>query len=299
MDKTIDYIRRINKVIDYIELNLSNEIRLDDLAQIACLSKYHFHRIFYSFTNESLYSFVSRLRTERSAALLLTQNRSITDIAFSCGFNDSATFSRAFKKHFNMSASEWLKRQNSKIHQDYTIKSSYPPNSHIGHNFFFDPLYVEEKCIEDLHIAYIRHRGFYGGDSSLFQSLYNKLMAWAIPEGIASSPERKDIIVYHDPINITENDKLRISVGMTIPQKTEVSGEIGHLCLSKGKYLLCRFEVNNDEYGKAWAHVFTNILPKRGLQPDDRYCFELYSPNCYNREKGTTTVDIYVPIKQI
>ena len=88
MDKTSDYIERINKVIDYIELNLTNEIKLDDLAQIACLSKFHFHRIFNSFTNESLYSFVTRLRTERSAALLLSQTKSITDIAFSCCFND-------------------------------------------------------------------------------------------------------------------------------------------------------------------------------------------------------------------
>lgn len=72
MDKTSDYIERINKVIDYIELNLASDIQLDDLAQIACFSKYHFHRIFYSFTDESLYSFVTRLRTERSAVLLLT-----------------------------------------------------------------------------------------------------------------------------------------------------------------------------------------------------------------------------------
>ena len=75
MDKTRDYIERINKVIDYIELNLANDIQLDDLAQIACLSKFHFHRIFYSFTNESLYSFVTRLRTERSAARLMSQKK--------------------------------------------------------------------------------------------------------------------------------------------------------------------------------------------------------------------------------
>ncbi len=73
MDKTGVYIERINRVIDYIELNLANEIKLDDLAQIACLSKFHFHRIFLSFTNEPLYSFLTRLRTERSAGLLLSQ----------------------------------------------------------------------------------------------------------------------------------------------------------------------------------------------------------------------------------
>ncbi len=299
MDKTSDYIERINRVIDYIDLNLANDIRLEDLAQIACLSKFHFHRIFYSFTDESLYSFVTRLRTERSAALLLSQNKSITDIAFSCGFNDSATFSRAFKKQFKMSASEWKKKKNSKIHQDYRNRSSYNIDMNIGQKRVFEPLKVEEKCLDDMHIAYIRHIGFYAGDTKLFQSLYKKLMKWAEPAGVVNYPGTKDIVIYHDSIGITENDKLRISVGITIPANTKVTGEIGSLCISRGRYISCRFEVRNDEYGRAWTQVFRNILPQRGLQPDDGYCFELYPSNCYNKEKDTTTVDIYIPIKRI
>ncbi len=45
MDKTQVYIERINKVIDYVELNLGNKIDLDELAHVACLSKYHFHEL--------------------------------------------------------------------------------------------------------------------------------------------------------------------------------------------------------------------------------------------------------------
>ncbi|MBI9107943.1 MAG: AraC family transcriptional regulator [Spirochaetales bacterium] len=295
MDKTSDYIERINKVIDYIELNLTSDIQLDDLAQIACLSKFHFHRIFYSFTNESLYSFLIRLRTERSATLLLSQKKSITDIAFSCGFNDSATFSRAFKKQFGMSASEWKKKKNSKIHQDHKIKSSYIVGMNIEQNRFLEPLKVKEKYLNDMHIAYIRHIGFYAGDSKLFQSLYKKLIKWAEPAGVVNYPETKDVVIYHDSIGITENDKLRISVGITVPENTKVAGEIGSLCISKGRYISCRFEVYNNEYGSAWTQVFRNILPQRGLQPDDGYCFELYPPNCYNKEKKSTSA-LYVNI---
>lgn len=299
MDKTRDYIERINKVIDYIELNLANDIQLDDLAQIACLSKFHFHRIFYSFTNESLYSFVTRLRTERSAALLLSQKKSITDIAFSCGFNDSATFSRAFKKQFKISASVWRKKKNSKIHQDYKIKQSYIDDMSIGQKKIFEPLKVEEKYLHDMHIAYVRHIGFYAGDPKLFQSLHKKLMKWAEPAGVVNYSETKDVVIYHDSLGITENDKLRISVGITIPKNTKVAGEIGSLCISKGRYISCSFEVHNNEYGKAWTQVFRSILPQRGLQPNDGYCFELYPSNCYNTEKNSTSVDICVPIKRI
>ncbi len=105
-------------MIDYIESNMAEHILLDELAQISSLSKYHFNRIFYSFTNEPFYAFDNRRMTECSAALLLTQSISIIEIAFTCGFNDSATFSRVFKKHVAMSATEWRKSKNSKIHQD-------------------------------------------------------------------------------------------------------------------------------------------------------------------------------------
>lgn len=299
MDKTNEYIERINKVIDFIELNLARDIQLDDLAQIACLSKYHFHRIFNSFTNEPLYSFVTRLRVERSAALLLTQDRSITDIAFSCGFNDSATFARAFKNQFQMSASEWRKKKKSKIHQDYTTKASYIDTMNIGQKSIIEPLHVEDQYLCDKRIAYIRHTGYYAGNSMLYQSLYKELMKWAEPAGVVNYPDTKDVVIYHDSMGITENEKQRISVGITIPENTVVTGRIGSLCISKGRYISCRFDVRNEEYGKAWTQVFRNILPQRGLQPDDGYCFELYSQNCYNKENESTTVDIFIPIKRI
>ena len=169
----------------------------------------------------------------------------------------------------------------------------------IEQKSILEPLKVEEKVFHDMHIAYVRHIGFYAGDSKLFQSLYKKLMKWAEPTGVVNYPETKDIVIYHDSMGITENDKLRITVGITIPENTKVAGEIGSLRISKGRYISCRFEVQNNEYGKAWTQVFRNILPQRGLQPDDGYCFELYPPNCYNKERDSTSVDICIPIKRI
>ena len=46
-------------------------------------------------------------------------------------------------------------------------------------------------------------------------------------------------------------------------------------------------------------HKIVTYLPQKELQPDDRYCFEQYPPNCYNKDKKTTIVDTYVPIKRL
>jgi AraC family transcriptional regulator len=299
MDKTRIYIERINKVIDYIENNLVEKLDLDELAEVAEFTKYHFHRIFFSFTGEPLYSFISRLRVERAAALMLTQNKSITEISFSCGFNDSATFSRAFKKHFKISATEWKKKKNSKIHQDFQEKPLY--NSYIisDKERKIEPVSVEKKTFQDMTLAYIRHTGSYAGNSRLFHSLNKKLISWAEPKGIVHYPETKHIIIYHDPIGITDKEKLRISVGITVHDDVMVNDNINRLIIPKGKFIICIFNLKNNEYGIAWTNVFREIIPQNGLEIDDGYCFEMYSNNCYDREKDITTVSICVPVKNL
>ena len=70
------YIEKINTVQDYIEKHLDEEISVQQLAQIASFSEYHFQRIFKQFTSESLYSFIKRLRLEK-AIFLFRSNRSV------------------------------------------------------------------------------------------------------------------------------------------------------------------------------------------------------------------------------
>ena len=108
-----EYSTRINRVMDYIDAKLGEELSLDELASIANFSKYHFNRIFHSFTGESLFSFIQRLRLEKSAALLSSRpDMSITEIALECGFSGPASFSKSFRSFFEKSPSQWRKEKN-------------------------------------------------------------------------------------------------------------------------------------------------------------------------------------------
>jgi AraC family transcriptional regulator len=49
-----NYKRRIKKALTFIEENLDNQITLDQLAQVACFSSYHFHRVFTGLVGESV-----------------------------------------------------------------------------------------------------------------------------------------------------------------------------------------------------------------------------------------------------
>jgi AraC family transcriptional regulator len=62
-----EYIRRVNRVLDYLDNNYSQETGLESLASIANFSPYHFHRIFKGIVGESLYKYIQRIRIEKAA----------------------------------------------------------------------------------------------------------------------------------------------------------------------------------------------------------------------------------------
>lgn len=61
------YETRLNRVVDYIYDHLEEDIRLDRLAEVACLSPYHWHRIYAASRGETVATTVKRLRLHRAA----------------------------------------------------------------------------------------------------------------------------------------------------------------------------------------------------------------------------------------
>jgi len=70
-----EYIHRINRVIDYIEKNLDQDLGLEKLSEVAHFSPFHFHRIFSAFMGETLNGFIRRIRVEKAASMLLNEYR--------------------------------------------------------------------------------------------------------------------------------------------------------------------------------------------------------------------------------
>jgi len=312
-----EYKARINKVFDYIEMNLSKQFTLEELAEVANFSKYHFHRIFYSLTRETPSHFINRIRIERIAdALILNPKKSITEIAYDFGFSDPAVFARSFKACFNCSASEWRRRKQnansnickeesifnqtfnnlSKEENNGSIYFSSVSNNKIWSNTMVQCKNVEVKDLPTLTVAYVRYIGPYKGDAGLFEKLFNKLFTWAGPRNLLSQPDLKTIVVYHDNLEITDEDKLRTSVCITVPEDTKVDGEIGKMQINAGKFALARFELGVNDFAQAWDWVYSSWLPASGYQPDDGPCFELYPEESKN---GKFIVDICVPVRPL
>lgn len=318
-----EYISRINRVIDHIGENIDKDLSLETMARVANFSPFHFHRIFRAMVGETLYQFILRIRVERAAMKLVSQPRkSITDIAFDCGFSGSAAFARAFRDNFKMSPSQWRSRKSfsesknrklqgnlskipSKERKDFSVSFDY--NSDVKHNLIWrikmketkKQIQVEVKEQPSMQVAYVRHIGPYQGDTNLFENLFKKLMTWAGPRGLLNFPETKCLTVYYDDPEVTDDDKLRTDVCLTVPEDTEVSGEIGKMEIPGGQFAVAHCEIAADEYPDAWKMLMGGWLPESGYQPDDRLCYELYLNNPKDHPDNKHIVDICLPVKPL
>ena len=93
-----DYVKRVLKVLIYIEDHIEEELSMDKLAKVACYSSFHFHRIFQAIVGETVHNYVRRLRLERAAGRLLHTERPVTDIALDAAYETPSAFTRAFKQ---------------------------------------------------------------------------------------------------------------------------------------------------------------------------------------------------------
>jgi AraC family transcriptional regulator len=83
-----------------ITIRLDGDVSLDALAARAGWSRFHLHRAFHRFVRETPKQYTLRLRLERAAALLLTTNETVLDIAVATGFASHEVFTRAFRRRF-------------------------------------------------------------------------------------------------------------------------------------------------------------------------------------------------------
>ena len=96
-------MQHILKAIDTIEANLGEDLRLDEVASAAGVSRYHFCRTFQAMTGWTVMGYVRARRLTRAAELLRDGSLPIVDIALDCGFGSQQAFTRSFSDFFCVS----------------------------------------------------------------------------------------------------------------------------------------------------------------------------------------------------
>ncbi len=108
LDEKIRYYSVIDPAIRRIHTGYSEKLTIDELAEICSVSKYHFCRVFKLATGMSAIQYLMRYRLRIAHALLGETDKSISEIAWNCGFSDENYFYRCYKKQYG--DSPWKKR---------------------------------------------------------------------------------------------------------------------------------------------------------------------------------------------
>lgn len=102
---------RLENIFTYVEHHYDKEINIEDVAKLANLTLPAFCNFFKKATQITFTEFVNRYRINK-ACLLITQDKTISECSYSCGFNNVTYFNRMFKKYTNKTPSEFI-RNNS------------------------------------------------------------------------------------------------------------------------------------------------------------------------------------------
>lgn len=303
-----EYERRLNLALDYVRHNLDADLSVSAVARAALFSPFHFHRLFTAMTGETLYEHVRRLRLEKAAnSLLGSAGCSITDVALDCGFGSSATFARAFRDHFGMSASEWRMRGGAKKSKKSKMKSKTGKASEVPLGYSsgrklltLQPrrcsMKVEVKELPSYRVAYVRSKSGY--EEKAIHDAYETLCGWAGPRGLFG-PDTKVIGASYDNPEITPISKCRYDACITIGDDVQAEGPISVKVFPGGKYAVYRWRGKPRDIGPVFQSLMGEWFPSSGYQPGDAPCLEFYHNAPDSDPKGEATVDVCIPVKPL
>jgi AraC family transcriptional regulator len=261
----MNYQKQLSKVIEFIGKNLDEDLSLNQLSDIACFSKYHFHRLFTAYTGLSLQQYIRWLRLKRAAhQLIVNKDQPIINIAIEAGFESHEAFTRAFKQVCGESPSEF--RQNSSWHAWEQAPYQLQTRGDLTMN-------ITIKNIEARRLVAIEHRG----DPKLLGDSVNKLMSWAKAQAINLKPKAGEAFgfAYDDPKQTSAAD-FRFDLAITIPEQFALKGEVIEKRLPAGRYAVAMHKGSRDNIGDTVYALYRDWLPNSGEELADLPCIFCY-----------------------
>lgn len=257
------YETRINRALALIDRHIDRDLSIERLAEEACLSPFHFHRIFSALTGESVHAMTTRMRMERALALARRAARpQWKAIAPMVGYRSRDVFTRAFKRHFGCTPSvfdleqfwrERPDRDDALAASHYFLRPALPLPTHFR---------VEMIDRPAAHLIVSRATGGYL-HPPLIVAAYQRIEAFARSSGIAM-PDRLVGASRDDP-ELVPLSRCRYDFCLEVSESTAAPKGLQLARRDKGRWAVTRVEGDFAAVDRAWNLLFKSWLPGSGL----------------------------------
>lgn len=278
-----NYESSINKVLNYIQENLSTQMELNTLAQIGCFSPYHFHRLFKAFVGESIGAYIKRKKLEQAAHLLSYTKDSVSEIGYQIGYETPSSLSSAFQKKFGCTPSHF-RLHFQQFKQSNQMKNTSIPDMNIP---------VEIKDIEGFNVAFVRCKGY---NPDTIGKAWKTIIPFAQQNGFFK-PEAKLIGIAVDNPDVTQEDLCEYNACISTSTPIEPSGEVSAKFLKGGKYAVFTHKGPYDHVDQVYSYIFKKWLTESEYTLRDGEVYDNYLNSITNTAPEDLLTEIHIPIQ--
>ncbi|WP_284036553.1 AraC family transcriptional regulator [Neobacillus sp. 114] len=292
----MDYLVCIERTLDYIEESLNEQLTLEKLAEIACFSPFHYHRVFQAMVGESVMDYVRKRRLTFAAERLFYTDEKVINIAIDAGFQYQESFNRAFKNFYGVSPKQYrnAKRISGPLHGKACLNIKLFLGGHK-----MEPKLVTKPAFYIIGYE-LKTKNVDGQNSKdipeFWQQYIRNQLGANIPDPIHENVEL-GICTDFNP----ETGEFVYLIGMEVNEGTQAPAGMVYRSFPELEYAVFTTPKTNEEsftssIQSTWNYIFTEWFPQSGYEHHGSVEIELYDERCYDTENKQ--MDIYIPVKK-
>jgi AraC family transcriptional regulator len=273
---------RLERVFRWLADHLDEGVDLATLADVACLSPFHFHRIYHSMQGETVTETVRRLRLHRAAVELITGELPVQRVARRAGYGSQEAFTRAFKVAYGVPPARY--------------RASFVPIPTAGkREDAMETTMTYQATIRDtatIRVAALPHKGDYQKIGTTFE----RLGALAGAQNLFS-PASRSFGIYYDDISVVPREALRSDACLTAPEGWTPEGELELRELRGGRYAVTLHVGPYAELERVYKWLYGTWLAQSGEEPADAPCIEEYLNDARTVPPTELKTEIWLPLR--
>jgi AraC family transcriptional regulator len=291
----MNYLEQLEKAIMFIEKNLSEDVKVEEVAGEAGYSYFHFHRIFEAVLGETVGNYIRSRRLTRASYDLIYTDKRIIDIAFDYQFDSQEAFNRAFKKVYKITPGAYRKNRIDMIIGNKRQLTT----ANLKH--LFDKVTIQPQIKEIPETKIIGLRGI----STIRNNMIPRLWGQFNPRILEIKNRAEKMKGYgicevdpdYDMKKFNENTEFSELVGVEVDNFNSIPERMTAKTLTGGKYAVFTHKGKIDFLNMTYDYIWGTWIPCSGIEVDLRDDFEFYDERFLGPNEDESEFDIYIPIK--